>query len=276
MMNYASWSGRQRSPSRSSWPSILLSLCLCATLPTQHHPYTLAQTFTPTVVSGPAYARTITKLYVVGGTQSIASDARIGQFMYLDLLVPFTSTAPAWTQLTDGPRQSNFPAAFSSDEKVLYVFHIPGTNSPWQYSIADDTWQEVSATKFGNAGWEGIGAVTDPESGLIHLAGGYDDINAKATALKIITSFDPVSQTIDSQSLPPPEKVFPIRWYYGNVWSQNRSSVIYWGGVNRDSRVPIAPVENGVTEFAPDLRSWYTMVCCLLDVHFPRSFAFGR
>ncbi|KAG0289821.1 hypothetical protein BGZ96_006690 [Linnemannia gamsii] len=258
-MNWSRWSGSQKSPSRTSWTSILLAHCLCATFLTQHHLFALAQTFTPIVVSGPAYARTITKLYVVGGAQSIVPDVRISQFMYLDLLVPFTSTAPAWTQLADGPQQSNFPAAFSSDEKVLYVFHIPGTNSPWQYSIADHTWQEVTATKFGNANWEGIGAVTDPRSGLIHLAGGYDDINAKATSLKIITSFDPVSQTIDTQSLPPPDKVFPIRWYYGNVWSRNRSSIIYWGGVNRDSRVPVAPVENGVTEFVPELMNWYTM-----------------
>ncbi|KAG0306245.1 hypothetical protein BGZ97_000813 [Linnemannia gamsii] len=225
-----------------------------------HPPGSLpAQSFIPTVVSGPAYARTITKFYVVGGAQSIVPDVRIRQFMYLDLLVPFTSTAPAWTQLADGPQQSNFPAAFSSDEKILYVFHIPGTNSPWQYTIADGTWQEVTATKFENADWEGIGAVTDPKTGLIYLAGGYDDINAKATALKIINIFDPVSQTIDTQSLPPAERVFPIRWYYGNVWSRNRSSVIYWGGVNRDSRVPVAPVENGVTEFVPDLMGWYTM-----------------
>src|SRR5688500_8651532 len=103
MMNWARWSGSQRSPSRSSWTSILLALCLCATFPTQHYPYAIAQSFTPTVVSGPAYARTITKLYVVGGARSIVPDVRISQFMYLDLLVPFTSTAPAWTQLADGP-----------------------------------------------------------------------------------------------------------------------------------------------------------------------------
>ncbi|KAF9539436.1 hypothetical protein EC957_005395 [Mortierella hygrophila] len=84
-----------------------------------------------------------------------------------------------------------FPAAFSSDEKILYVFHIPGTNSPWQYSVADDMWQEVTAAKFGNAEWEGIGAVTDPKSGLIYLAGGYDDVNAKAASMKIVNVFDP-------------------------------------------------------------------------------------
>ncbi|KAF9154785.1 hypothetical protein BG015_011967 [Linnemannia schmuckeri] len=212
------------------------------------------------MVSAPAFARTITKLYIAGGTTSAAAHVNIPQFMFLDLLVPFNSTAPAWTQLANCPPQRNFPAAFSSDEKILYIFHVPDTNSPWKYSVADNAWQEVTAAKFGNAGWEGIGAVTDPKSGLIFLAGGYDDINLRGTAMKIFNTFDPVSETIHTDALPPPERVFPIRWSYGNVWSKNRSSIIYWGGVNRDSQVPISPVENGVTEFSPDLMGWYTML----------------
>ncbi|KAG0279862.1 hypothetical protein BGZ95_012029 [Linnemannia exigua] len=171
--------------------------------------------------------------------------------MSLDLLVPFTSTAPAWTRLEDGPLQRLFPAAFSSDEKILYVFHVDGTNSPWQYNVQEDNWEEVTAVKFQNAGWEGIGAVTDPSTGLIYLAGGYDDVSAKTNALKVLNTFDPVSKTIHTDYLPPPERVFPVRWYYGNVWSQNRSSVIYWGGNNREPNQQLSPVENGVTEMSP-------------------------
>ncbi|KAF9154786.1 hypothetical protein BG015_011968 [Linnemannia schmuckeri] len=253
------WSRQSATQRFSAWTSFLITVCLISTLSTQHLPYAQAQSYSPTVVAAPAFARTITKLYVAGGAVTPNLDTMIRQFMYLDLLKPFTSTAPPWTQLANCPAQHVFPAAFSSDEKILYIFHVPGTNSPWQYSVVDDTWQEVTATKFGNADWEGIGAVTDPKSGLIYLAGGYDDVNAKAAYLRIINVFDPVSQTINTQDLPPPEKVFPVRWYYGNVWSRNRSSIVYWGGVNRDNKVSISPVENGVTEFTPDLMSWFTM-----------------
>ncbi|KAG9061054.1 hypothetical protein KI688_007683 [Linnemannia hyalina] len=253
------WTRQSAAQRFLAWPSILTVLCLVSVLSTQRLTYAQAQNFIPTVVTAPAFARTITKLYVASGALTANLDSRTHQFMYLDLLKPFTSTTPPWTQLANGPVQRLFPAAFSSDEKILYVFHVPGTNSPWQYSVADDTWQEVTAAKFGNADWEGIGAVTDPKSGLIYLAGGYDDVNAKAASMKIVNIFDPVSETINTQDLPPPDKVFPIRWYYGNVWSRNRSSAVYWGGINRDYKVAVSPVENGVTEFSPDPMSWFTM-----------------
>ncbi|KAF8938498.1 hypothetical protein BGZ47_008556 [Haplosporangium gracile] len=255
-MNWTRHSEAQRS---AAWTLFLIIICLISIHSTQHLPYALAQSYLPTVVAAPAFARTITKLYVAGGAVTSSFDMPLRQFMYLDLLKPFTSTSPPWTQLANCPAQRVFPAAFSSDEKILYIFHVPDNNSPWQYNVINDTWQEVTAARFGNAGWEGIGAVTDPKSGLIYLAGGYDDVNAKAAYLRIVNVFDPVSQTIKTQDLPPPERAFPIRWYYGNVWSQNRSSIIYWGGINRNNTAPISPVENSVTEFVPDLMSWFTM-----------------
>ncbi|KAG0377364.1 hypothetical protein BGX24_006253 [Mortierella sp. AD032] len=106
--------------------------------------------------------------------------------------------------------------------------------------------------------WEGIGAVTDPSTGLIYLAGGYDDISAKTKALKVLNTFDPVSMTIHRDDLPAPDRAFPERWYYGNVWSRNRSSVIYWGGNNRAPDQQLSPVENGVTELQPSSMGWYT------------------
>ncbi|KAF9539435.1 hypothetical protein EC957_005394 [Mortierella hygrophila] len=258
-MTWALRSVTQALPSRQAWISTLVTLCLYAILLTIHLPCTQAQSFIPQMVSAPAFARTITKLYVAGGTTSATAFVNIQQFMFLDLLVPFTSTAPAWTQLANCPAQHSFPAAFSSDEKILYIFHVPGTNSPWKYSVTDNTRQEVTAAKFGNAEWGGIGAVTDPNSGLIFLAGGYDDINFRVPYMKIFNTFDPVSETIHTDDLPPPERVFPIRWSYKNVWCKTRSSIIYWRGVNRDGQASFSPVENGVTEFSPSLMGWYTM-----------------
>ncbi|KAF9922834.1 Acyl-CoA-binding domain-containing protein 5 [Linnemannia zychae] len=247
-----------RDSSRPS--SLFFGFFVLLFISTLYHPFfTHAQLFVPNIVSRSAFARTITRLYVVGGrAQTSGNDT--GQFMYLDLNVSFPSTSPAWTKLADGPIRSDFPAAFSPDEKTLYVFRVPDTNSPWQYSINDKLWQEISSTKFGDTNIIGIGAVTDPYTGLIYLAGGYDVENEHNLTLWAMNTFDSVTHSIHKDDMPPSEKVFPVRWVYGNVWSEKRKSIIYWGGYPRIfGQSPRYPVENGVTEFSPEQMGWYTM-----------------
>ncbi|KAF9922224.1 hypothetical protein FBU30_007695 [Linnemannia zychae] len=130
--------------------------------------------------------------------------------MYLDLSVTFSSTAPAWTKLADGPAQHVFPATFSSDEQTLYVFHVDNTNSPWEYSVKNNSWREISEVKFQDSGIEGIGAVTDPRTGLIYLAGGYRKETLDFPAMKYMEIFDPVTSTLHIEDLPAPEKVFAL------------------------------------------------------------------
>jgi hypothetical protein len=219
-----------------------------------------AQSFTPSVVSGAAFARTVNKLYVLGGTWSSGPDVKISQFMYLDLSVVFSSTAPAWNKLTSGPAQNVFPVAFSSDEQTLYVFRVDNTNSPWRYFVKNDTWMELSTVTFQDASIEGISAVTDPKTGLIYLAGGYRKDSLDAPAMKYMEIFDPITETLHTVDLPPPEKVFAIRWYAGNVWSRYRNSILYWGGNNRIQTSPPSPVENAVTELSTDSMTWYSFV----------------
>ncbi|KAF9117859.1 hypothetical protein BGW39_001718, partial [Mortierella sp. 14UC] len=115
--------------------------------------------------------------------------------MSLDLAIPWSTNAPAWTKLAPGPFQATFPAAFSSDEQTLYAFHLDRSNSPLQYNVGNNTWNE-SPAKFENAAFEGISAVTDPRSGLIYLAGGYKEDNYNAPFWKFLDIFDPVTQTI--------------------------------------------------------------------------------
>ncbi|KAF9154784.1 Acyl-CoA-binding domain-containing protein 5 [Linnemannia schmuckeri] len=202
--------------------------------------------------------RSVTKLYVVGGVKPAGpSYVAIRQVISLDLTIPFNSTAPAWTQLADGPLQSLFPTALSSDEQTLFAFHIPETNSPWQYSVQENKWQE-SVVKFERAEFIGIGSVTDPRTGLIYLAGGFDEVNKNAPTMKTIDIFDPISQTIHVENLPDPTTVFPIRQNYANVWSKYKNSILYWGGNNKN---PLGPglVGNSVTELLTDSMTWSTM-----------------
>lgn len=215
--------------------------------------------FTPITTSFASFTRGVTKLYVVGGVKSAGpSFVTIRQAISLDLTIPFNNTTPAWTQLADGPLQSLFPTALSSDEQTLFAFHILETNSPWQYNVQEDTWKE-SVAKFERAEFIGVGSVTDPRTGLIYLAGGFDEVNKNAPVMKTIDIFDPVSQTIHIEALPDPTSVFPIRQNYGNVWSKHRNSILYWGGNNKN---PLGPglIANSVTELLTDSMTWRTLV----------------
>ncbi|KAF9539437.1 tRNA methyltransferase tyw3 [Mortierella hygrophila] len=177
---------------------LLLSLCLLLTLLTHH--LTLAQTYhTPIVVFSAAIARTVTDLYVIGGAAGANPGIRVPQFVSLDLNTSWNTTYPAWTKHADGPRQDLFPAAFSSDEKMLYVFHLPDTSSPFQWDSNTEVWKEMTNVKFDNATWQGIGAVTDPRTGLIYMAGGYnDDTNLSDDRTYLAMDvFDPVSETLN-------------------------------------------------------------------------------
>ncbi|KAG0272720.1 hypothetical protein BGZ95_011496 [Linnemannia exigua] len=226
--------------------------------------FTLAQTpstfYSPAAVSYPAFARTVTKLYIIGGMMPLGSDYdKIPQFMSLDLSIPWNTTLPAWTKLADGPRQSLFPAAFSSDEQILYAFHIRGTTSPWQYHVQDDTWQEMTAPLFENTETQGVKAVTDPRTGLIYLAAGSDNSNNHPSPLKQLDIYDPVSQTIHSIGLLDPAKPFPVRLKYGSVWSKYRNSILYWGGRYNISDPPGDIAENVITELSTDSWTWSIM-----------------
>jgi hypothetical protein len=215
--------------------------------------------FIPITVSFASFSRAVTKLYVIGGAKPAGpSYTAIRQVISLDLTIPFNSTAPAWTQLADGPPQSLFPTALSSDEQTLFAFHILDTNSPWQYNVQENKWQE-SVAKFERAEFIGVGSVTDPRTGLIYLAGGFDEVNKDAPIMKTIDIFDPVSQTIHVDDLPDPTSVFPIRQNYANVWSKYKNSILYWGGNNKN---PLGPglVENSVAELSTDSMTWSTMV----------------
>jgi hypothetical protein len=173
------------------------------------------------------------------------------QFISLDLTISWNSTAPAWAELTDGPAQYASPAAFSSDEQTLFVFHIPASNSPPQYNVKTNTWNKSTAL-FQDENRERLGAVTDPRTGLIYIAGGYRDDNLDVTATFYMDIFDPVSQSIHPTDLPDPSKVFPHREWPGFVWSKHKNSIIFWGGRMKVGDTSIHPEENDVVELYTD------------------------
>ncbi|KAG0272721.1 hypothetical protein BGZ95_011497 [Linnemannia exigua] len=215
--------------------------------------------YVPTPVSYPAYARTFNKLYVAGGAKLMdTGDFGIPQFISLDLTIPWSAASPAWTKLANGPIQYIFPVVFSADQQIMFAFHIKGTNSPWLYNVQSNTWQESTA-KFQNAALTGIGAVADPRTGLVYLAGGFEDASYDAPYPINMDIFDSVTQTIHTIGLPDPTTVFPVRRFYENVWSKHLNSILYWGGVNKFGEAVHSSVQNGVTVLATDTMTWSTM-----------------
>ncbi|KAF9146271.1 hypothetical protein BGX30_002527 [Mortierella sp. GBA39] len=159
--------------------------------------------------------------------------------MALDLSVAWTNTAPAWTQLEPGPKQSKFPAVFSKDFLTFYAFHItaaisPPISSAFQYNVKTGKWAAMADSSIsGDVG--GVGVVTNPLTGAFICAGGCTDLGRGKVQIwdlskpTLVTTYDFPSPT---SPLPAtgPAGVFQSRLYYANVWSEAMKSVLYFGG----------------------------------------------
>lgn len=130
----------------------------------------------------------------------------------------------------------------------MVVFHIAGQYSTYKYTVATDSWA-TSPVQFPLGGTQGLGAVTDPSSGLVYIAGGY-------TNRAMMDAYNPTTDTVSQSALPDPANIFASRWYYSNTWSQQRKTVMYFGGYNITNN----PANNLVSEFSPSAAAWNTMV----------------
>lgn len=208
---------------------------------------TSAQTsppFFPVPVRSPATARTPTRFYILSG-DSVGGEPKatpIPQFMSLDLTVSWPSNQPVWHQLLGGPRQYIFPAAISADGQTLIAFHLR-TSFAMRYSIATNSWSS-SMIKPDYASIQGVGAVTDPDTGLVYLAAGFTGLR------DTMSVYDFKSDTITTAfRMPAPEVIFRARAYYANVWCKHTKSILYFGGYN--VTLDRIASDNILTEFVP-------------------------
>ncbi|KAF9429328.1 kelch domain-containing protein 3 [Entomortierella beljakovae] len=201
----------------------------------------------PKVVSEAAYARTRNKLYIAGSL----APYNTSQFISLDLTVPWNSSHPAWEILPEGPAQRIFPAAFSADEKTMIAFYC-GSPFAMRYDVEKRVWS--SSTLVPKYNYEGVGAVTDPTSGLVYLAGGYTGSRDSMTIYDFRWDmFQPISKPLPAQS----SNIFKSRAYYGNVYSKKRNSILYFGGYNISLKADRQ--NNVVTEYIPSTEIWQTL-----------------
>ncbi|KAG0016029.1 hypothetical protein BGZ80_009479, partial [Entomortierella chlamydospora] len=226
-------------------PTTFISIALILTSATLS-----TSTPVPVTVSGPAFARTATRLYISGGlTGTSANPILYSQFFSLDLTTPWNVSNPAWKQLHDGPRQNIFPAVFSADQKTMITFHS-GTIFAERYSVDQDTWTPSQLVVNGG-GNQGINAVTDPNTGLVYLAGGYSDPYRQS-----MDTYSFVNDALVQAALPAATTALPNRAYYTNIWTSKRNSILYFGGYNST----LGQISsNSITEFVPSTNTWNTL-----------------
>ncbi|KAG0070997.1 hypothetical protein BGZ89_011882 [Linnemannia elongata] len=207
-----------------------------------------------TMVFGAAFARTSNRLYILGGFPSYvpAEMNAMSQFYYLDLAKHWNGNYPAWTKLSDGPTKAIFPATFSADQKTMVVFSTARASSPfaaWRYSVDLDTWA-VSKASFPFPDRKGLASVTDPNTGLVYIAGGYVNPMEGVT----MDVYNVKDDSVSTIPMPDPLILLPMRSYYTAVWCQQRKSILFFGGYALRSQ-PVQPL-NSVTEFVPSSNTW--------------------
>lgn len=233
---------RRNGPSKPRVTLALVVMALQAIASTIH-----AQPSFPVSVQAPSSSRTSTYMYVLGGNTT-ASEV-LGQFYKLDLAVPWKIATPVWIRLADGPKQFLFPSTWSKDGKTLATFHVAEGVLSYLYSATTNSWIQ-SRLKVPHAELQGVGAVTDPDTGLAYLAAGY------MAARDTMDVYNFGADSMSSRALP--LTLFQARSYYGNVWSKKRNSILYFGGYT--AMLQKLPDQNIITEYVPSTYVWQTMV----------------
>ncbi|KAG0206989.1 hypothetical protein BGX33_007073 [Mortierella sp. NVP41] len=203
-------------------------------------------------------------LYLQGG---FTSQATTNQFNALNLSSPWETKRPAWSTLTPGNTISHHTIVAVKPEhsgglgssSKGYLLSIGGNGASvenfWStYDFQRGTWQNfVAALPTNYTGLEGHAAVSDPNTGLVYIIGGYFG-NATANYL---TVFDPTAGRIVSSEAATEAN---NRTDVAAVWSTRRKTVLTFGG----SKVVGSAVSGfdvtKVDEYDPSAKLWKSWV----------------
>jgi len=173
--------------------------------------------------------------------------------MSLDLSVSWTGSRPVWHRLADGPQQYIYPAAASANGQTLIAFRLSPAFAS-RYDVATNSWSPSQINPAYGA-LQGVGAVTDPETGLVYLAAGFTGNRNSMSVYDFLTD-----TMTNSFQLPAQNVVFNSRAYYANVWSRYRKTAFYFGGYN--ITLDRNATDNVLTEFDPNTNTLSTVVGC--------------
>ncbi|KAF9425349.1 hypothetical protein BGZ94_007601 [Podila epigama] len=201
------------------------------------------------------YAQMDDKLFIQGGFNTSTSD----QFFALDLATSWTDQTAAWTRLRSGQSTAHLSlTTISSDMSggpkgsILATGGMEASNFFSIYDINSNVWTPVTGLKPPYADLEGHAAVTDPETGIVYLVGGYNG----TTIFNILTAYNPVTKTIVSQE---PGTLASSLIDTGAVWSIKRKTILTFGGSRANPSSPKAIDSPFINEYNPVSKTWTVM-----------------
>jgi len=154
----------------------LFTFTLTFLLSVSFSPSALAQKFRPLPSSGPSYAFTEGQgLYILGGTGP--NFHFIQQPFMLDLSVSWNTSDPVFKDLK-GPKVKMGACTMTNDGEDLFVL---ADSVGYIYNVKSDTWATINDNDFSDADV----AVTDSETGLIHIPGGGQDFKGRYLTLTL-------------------------------------------------------------------------------------------
>ncbi|KAH7044271.1 hypothetical protein BKA57DRAFT_507634 [Linnemannia elongata] len=238
--------------------STLLLLSLLSSVPTP----ALAQTGFPVGTRRVGFATLDDVLYIQGGFDTDTSN----QFVSLDLSTSWPTSSPAWTLLKDGQLTSHHtlaPISAGSNGgakgSIISMGGMPSRSGPptflTMYDVNSASWVNApNSIRPPYPALEGHAAVSDPNTGLIYMIGGFNGTTSNFL-YNSLSVYDPKSTKFVSQQ---PGTAANSLTDVGAVWSTARNSILAFGG----SRAPPAltnAVGNDIQEYDVTAKVWKTM-----------------
>lgn len=162
-------------------------------------------------------------MYVLGGRQN--SDERIsGQFFSLDLSTSWNMTSPLFRSFSDGYWILGGGGTLSKDKKDWLIF---GNRSIYNYNFDSSTWSILYDTQPNLWWWNGLSAVTDPDTGRIFVPNGLKDRNDNKTSLLIVYPEDIALKTWHTNVMEP--RLVNVT-LYSLAWAPMLNGFLLFGG----------------------------------------------
>ncbi|KAI8604043.1 hypothetical protein EDD21DRAFT_243345 [Dissophora ornata] len=231
---------------------LLLSCALAFTTVSTVLPTVYAQMPTSTRRTG--FAQLNDALYIEGGFDSDTTT----QFVSLDLSTSWSSSTPAWSILPGGQSAAHLALAPISSTAnggaKGSLMAIGGMGAPSFFSFYDvsaGSWSNMTTVKPPYTYLEGQAAVSDPNTGLVYIVGGYGN-----NTYNQLSVYDPNARSMVSQAAATAATSLTD---VGAVWVSSRNTVLTFGG----SRAPPANTSGlgtgDLNEYDPSTKTWKVM-----------------
>ncbi|KAF8928249.1 hypothetical protein BGZ58_009792 [Dissophora ornata] len=208
----------------------------------------------PTSTRRTGFAQLNDALYIEGGFDSDTTT----QFVSLDLSTSWSSSTPAWSILPGGQSAAHLALAPISSTAnggaKGSLMAIGGMGAPSFFSFYDvsaGSWSNMTTVKPPYTYLEGQAAVSDPNTGLVYIVGGYGN-----NTYNQLSVYDPNARSMVSQAAATAATSLTD---VGAVWVSSRNTVLTFGG----SRAPPANTSGlgtgDLNEYDPSTKTWKVM-----------------